>query len=460
MKKYLFTLLAVIASICGCDDTGTQPTGEIQMASSSKDVLEIKPEGGKENVRFSSALEWHIEFSDEWLTVDPMEGGPGTAKITIDAEANELSEDRQAIVYICTGSLEYPITVNQKAFVPTFELLDTEEEISCLGGEVVVRVHTDVDYDFECDADWVTCTSTKAPRTRKLVFAVEPNTLPESRKAVITFCSGASCQAFFLTQRAGGTEADDWKYDEFVHRSLAMRFTATWCGYCPMMATAFDGAALEMGGSLVLLNLHASESNYVFSGTSTLAKRFNAQSLPTGVIDARASIPNYESTSTTAVVAADVARETQEYYPATTGIACKSTLTGSNLTVDVSIYAKEADDYKVTVLLLEDGIVGYQNGGSSKYNHDDVARLALSSISGDSVTIEQNETIWSHTYTGTVKSGWNSENLEVLVYVEKPYGDREKVKGETGAKYGNFGDTYIDNCRVVKVGEDAAVELQ
>lgn len=460
MKKYLFTLLAVIASIIGCDDIGTEPTGEIQMASSSKDVLDIKPEGGKETVRFSSALEWHIEFSDEWVTVDPMEGGPGTAKITIDAEANETSEDRQAIVYICTGGREFPITINQKAFVPTFELLETEKDMSCLGGELVISVYTDVEYEFNCDADWVKSTSTKAPRTRKVTFTVEPNTSPEARKALITFCAGTTCQAFTLTQRAAGTEGDDWKYEAFVHRSLAMRFTATWCGYCPMMGTAFDMAKNQLPGQLELVSLHGSDSDYQFSGTTNLVKRFSVGGFPTGVVDARASIPNYNTEATTAAAVMDLVKETQEAYPTKSGIACKSSLSGTDLTIDLSLYFKEADDYKVTVLLMEDGIVGYQNGVSGKYTHNDVARLAVTSISGDAVTVADGPSVWSKTYTATVKSSWNTENLELLIYVEKPYGDQGKAKGVSSAKYGNYGDTYIDNCRVVKVGEDVAVELQ
>lgn len=459
MKKYLLALVAALAALYGCSDLGFSQEGEIKF-SSGKDVYEIKPEGGKETVRFSSALEWNIEFSEEWLTVDPMEGGPGTAKITISAEANETSEARQAIVNICTGGIEFPITVNQEAFVPTFELLETEKEMSCLGGELVISVYTDVEYEFNCDADWVTSTSTKAPRTRKVTFTVEPNTTPETRKAIITFCAGTTCQAFTLTQRAGGTEADDWKYDSFVDRSLAMRYTATWCGYCPYMATAFESAKAQLGDALVLVNLHSAESSYEFSGTTTLAKRFGINNLPTGVVDARASVPNYNSTSTTAAVVMDLANETQEVYPAKTGIACKSVLDGTSLTVDLSVYFKEADDYKVTVLLLEDAIVGYQNGGGNSYKHDDVARLAVTSVSGDAVSVAEDGTVWDKTYTSTVKSSWKAENLELLIYVEKPYGDQGKAKGVSGATYGNYGTTYIDNCRVVKVGEDAVLELK
>ena len=109
---------------------------------------------------------------------------------------------------------------------------------------------------------------------------------------------------------------------------------------------------------------------------------------------------------------------------------------------------------------MEDGLVGYQNGGSSNYKHDDIARLAVTSVSGDAVKVEKDGTIVNKTYTATVKSSWKAANLELLIYVEKPYGDQGKAKGVSNARYGNYGDTYVDNCRVVKVGEEAALELK
>jgi hypothetical protein len=36
-------------------------------------------------------------------------------------------------VNICTSGLEYPVKVTQEPYVPTFELQDTEAQISSLG---------------------------------------------------------------------------------------------------------------------------------------------------------------------------------------------------------------------------------------------------------------------------------------------------------------------------------------
>ena len=460
MKKSFIALLSVIAFLWGCDDVGISQQGEIQLASSSKDAVAIDPDGGQESVRFSSALDWHIECSDEWVTVDPMEGGPGPARISISADANETDAARRAVVNICSEGFVFPVTVTQEVYVPEFYLTKSEKEMSCLGGELTVTVKSEVEYEVDVNVDWVKSAASKASHKTDHQFIVEENPLSESRVAVISFVSSKGTIEFTLTQRPAGTSQDDWKIDEFVHRSLAMRFTGDWCGYCPYMATAFESAKSQMGDALELLSLHGGGSAYDFSGTTTLAKRYGVSSFPTGVIDARATIPNYSSTTTTATAAIDVAKETQEAYPVKTGIAFSSTLDGTELTVDLSLYVKEADEYKVVVILMEDNIIGYQNGGGNNYTHNDVARLALTSVSGDAVTVTADGTVWNHKYTGTVKNSWKAENLKLLVFVEKPYGSQQVVTGVSAANYGNFGNTYIDNCRVVKVGETAGLELR
>jgi hypothetical protein len=182
------------------------------------------------------------------------------------------------------------------------------------------------------------------------------------------------------------------------------------------------------------------------------------------VVDARATINNNEQ-SITSKAAIDLATETAESYPVTTGIACSSTLSGNTIDVDLELYIKEADTYRVTVLLLEDNITGYQNDGGrsdNNYVHNDVARLAITSMNGEKIEVSGDNQIVTKSFSGTIKSSWNTDNLKLLIYVEKPYGDRDNVKGVSNQAvvYGNYGDTYIDNCRAVKVGETAGLELR
>ena len=103
---------------------------------------------------------------------------------------------------------------------------------------------------------------------------------------------------------------------------------------------------------------------------------------------------------------------------------------------------------------------GPQNGGGNNYEHNDVARLALAPMSGEVIEVETDGEFVVKSYTGRLKPAWNADNLKVLVYVEKPYGSQPRQEEVEGAYYYDFGDTYIDNCRVVEVGQIGTLELK
>lgn len=69
-------------------------------------------------------------------------------------------------------------------------------------------------------------------------------------------------------------DPSEWADREFWHKSLGMRFTATWCGYCPNLATGFAKAVSQYPNKIELLNLHPTSSILGFSGTSALANIF------------------------------------------------------------------------------------------------------------------------------------------------------------------------------------------
>lgn len=250
---------------------------------------------------------------------------------------------------------------------------------------------------------------------------------------------------------------DEWITKDFYHRSLIMKFTGTWCGYCPSMDEAIESAVALHPDKFELAYMHVGD-NYQPDCAYYFEDRFAVYGYPTGISDFRAKVPNYSPSSYTAGLFSKVLEEKENNYPVTTGISFTSSLSGSTVKADVKVYAKKADDYKVTVLLLEDGIVGYQNGGGYDYVHDHVVRLVMSSTSGDDAAVASDNTVWSKTYTGTVPSGCNTSNLRILVYVEKPYGNQNKVQGVTNVEYGSYGDSYVDNCRSEKVGVEAVLQ--
>ena len=471
MKNFasFFMLVAFALSACSKIDDGGQgnPDGgnadsSIQLGSGVEQEIILDSDGGSKIIRFTAPLNWHVELSgeSEWLVLSPVEGEAGTGRVKVKAEANTSGGTRRAEFSVCSGTHSVQFYVIQDHYEMVFDLPETEMQVSSSGGILPIPINTNQEFDVISDKDWVVPSPSQGKRPEYVVVAVEPNLTNASRTAEVVVSSDMGEVTVTVTQDAVDAALAQWTEKSFASRSLAMRFTAAWCGYCPMMGKAFDIAKDRMDGSLELVSLHGSESDLEFSGTNQLGRRFAIGGYPTGVVDARASIQNYSSYDYTASLVEQVAQETRKSYPTVSGIAVDSYLSGTELTVFVPIYFHKSGSYRVSVLLLEDGIVGYQNGGGSSYTHNDVARYAFTSMSGESVKIESDNTVWTNVYTARVDSEWNPDNLKVLVYVERAYGGLPLVTEVSGAEYYNDSDTFIENCRAVPIGEAGQLELK
>lgn len=97
----------------------------------------------------------------------------------------------------------------------------------------------------------------------------------------------------------------------------------------------------------------------------------------------------------------------------------------------------------MTVLLVEDDIIGYQAGASSDYEHNGVIRAAMSNALGESFTVSEDNTVKEFEYTASVPSGCNKDNMRVVVYIQ--------------AKDGSV--WYIDNSATAKLGTDKPLAI-
>lgn len=362
---------------------------------------------------------------------------------------------------------DYPVLTEEKAERPSggdvesvFKLDPSSVEINGLSNEFKVNVTTNMDYYISSKPDWISEKSVEQTLTGfDHIFVAEANDSDSPRKGNIVFCNeDQNCIPVNVRQDVAPSEDDMWMYKDFWHRSLIMKFTGTWCGYCPMMDEAMTIADQLNPDKFEVACLHYDDI-YQADFADVFTDRFGITSYPNGIQDSRVNVPNYSPISYTATLFGEVLKEQEDYLPPVTGISFTSSLRGSTVTADVKIYAKEADDYKVTVLLLEDGIMGYQNGADGDYEHNHVVRLALSNPSGDDVRIDSDNTIWSDSFSAVVPSGCDMSNLRLLVYVEKPFGSQENPQNVEYAIYNDFGDYYVDNSRSEKVGVEAVLQF-
>ena len=237
-------------------------------------------------------------------------------------------------------------------------------------------------------------------------------------------------------------DPEDWAGKEFWHKSLAMKFTATWCAPCATMASSFEKAMTLYPNKIEEINIH-NDTDFPFDSYSGIASIFKVNSFPSVFVDLRKRVYNNDNAPSLLV---EAVKETESNYPTKTGISFISTMTGNTLNLNIKLYIKEKGDYKVTAVLLEDGLVAAQNGAGNNFVHNHTARKAISDITGDVFSTTANNKTVEKNYSVTLPSSYNKDNLRILVYVLKQYGS------QTIIRTADYGDYYVDNATSAAIG--------
>ena len=313
------------------------------------------------------------------------------------------------------------------------------------GGNSSLTVYAGGAWKATSEASWCTVAPSSGTGSGSVVLNVAENTAEEARSTKVVFELDDHSQRREVSVVQDGylsfPETVDWNRP-FHHKSLVMRFTADWCGYCPNMAKAVNLAMEQHPGKLEAVNVHGGSSAYEFAYVDNLANQYGISGYPTGIVDGRRVVENYPY-ATTAQNIGQYLAETESNYPVSCAIGILPSLSGRSLSVDVRLFVKDAASYKVTVLLLESGMVGYQadyyDGTHQDYHHDLVARMSLTNVLGDAFTTSSANVRKDFHYTASIPSAYKPENMSVLVYVQRAYGSLPVV----GTNYGGY---FVENA--------------
>lgn len=462
-KRFLYSALsfALLASMVACETVTPSPEPEPKPEDPSGNVgttfVLSYEKGAKAELEFDKTADWQLSNANAWLSVSPLSGVAGKTKVTATAlEANAALVEKEGKLSVRCNNVNTTYFVVQR---PTPGLYFPKERVSvkAAGGEVVIAVEGNVEMEVAAGADWLTVgevvygepatlqdgvTKSLYKRSQiKLTAAAYEGEV--SREGTVTVSTEAGDYTVIVRQNpVSGVDFTA----EFFRYSIGLRFTATWCGYCPMMGEAFANADNTNEGRFIPLSLHAasSQGGLAFNGTSTLENYYKITGYPSGFVNDIAQVENYPVATTTNILNGLV-DEATESYKAKTAIAATSSLSGNVVTIDVQLASKETrNDYTINVWVVEDGIVYPQSSGGSNYVHNYVVRQNITqNIKGDEVGDVDEGTIKDLQFEAELSNKIQDiNNCYIVVFVK--YKGEPSVKKVANAKYGKYG-TIIDN---------------
>lgn len=179
----------------------------------------------------------------------------------------------------------------------------------------------------------------------------------------------------------------------FKRRAMVMQFTGTDCGYCPYiiepLETMAADAAYKDKFSWAAIHTYNSDDPAAPCNSSDYTKLSSAAAYggisgyPTVLFDLTSQVGNLGSV---AVNLANLKKAVDNSVanPASAGISATMTLDENNrvVTARVSVKAKDAKVYRVSMWVLEDKIKGKQNGSTTIEWHDNALRYVARGADG------------------------------------------------------------------------------
>lgn len=405
--------------------------------------------------------DWQISGNIPWCDITPTEGAAGENLITAKTlSANNELKERVGKFQILCNNVNTEYIVIQRG-TPGLNIVKPDITFEHAAAEVIVNVEGNTEFTVASTPEWMTLKEMSSTEGELLEdgithslysatdikFNIDANETDEDRNGSIILSAAGKTYNIDVKQR----KYSDTDFNTpFYRNSLGIRFTATWCGFCPIMGEAYEMAMEQMPDRIIPFNLHptSSEGGLGWKGANTFQDYYNVVGYPTGVINGIAQVQNGE-VSVTAKAITDLAQEAIDSYPAKTNISATSYTTGDGqITINVQVAMKEALNFKISAFVLEDGIVYEQNSGGDDYMHNYVVRTNLTELFGDPVPNIAEASTSEFKITGELPSNViSNDNAYLVLYITYP--GEPIVKGVANAHYINCG-TIVDNA--IKLG--------
>lgn len=181
----------------------------------------------------------------------------------------------------------------------------------------------------------------------------------------------------------------------YKHNVLVEEYSGTWCGNCPRILYGVDLLEQQTTKAIIVSTHLFGSDPFISADGNSLATQQGVGGVPNGFINRTLSwiAPQYQNVN-------QVINTIQA--SASVGLAINSTISGSNLTVNIKVNYSQplSGSAKLTVYLVEDKLYHTQSNYSSNlygglssipnFEYNGVLRKIISPISGDNISISGN----------------------------------------------------------------------
>ncbi len=415
---------------------------------------------------------------------DPLGAPTESLSITLtsDAGTNELevlSVD-QLVNFSIIGSDGENYTSSAKLYVNDTEIQGSSYTFSTTGTFTVKAIYESIAsniLNFEVIAETeraLTIDVTRAMNNQTITFGLLDSSGNNTASDATFYVNGAAITGFTYSS---ATEATYVVYAEYIingetfttpektftvyipKRNVVLEdYTGTWCGYCLKALVAIDTVIVLANHHVSVVAIHESSIGppdpMDFAQIDDLQAEFDVpdsfpQTQLNRTVKWNATPPSsliYDMEAVTSIAGLETDHS----------IAISSQISGSTLSVDAKVIYRNGSEPgdKLVVYLLESGIIADQanyfnsNPASPYYGmgnpivdfvHNDALRNSLSGLFGDNIPETSAFQEYKKTYTFTIPSEYNPNNLSFVVMV---------VKADNSAKnsqHAKLGETKIYN---------------